>query len=342
MALASALLFGASTPFAKVLLGTTDPWMLAGLLYLGSGIGLFVVRIARRASFMDQGEVALRGKDWPWLGGAALAGGVVGPLLLMAGLALTPASAASLLLTLEGVFTALLAWIVFREHFHWRIALGMVVISMGALSLAWTGSITLAGLAGPLLIAGACLAWAIDNNLTRKVSLSDPLQIAMIKGLAAGSTNLVLSVANGASLPTATVIVLSALAGFIGYGISLVLFVVALRHIGTARTGAYFSTAPFVGAAIAILALGEPITAQIVGAAALMGFGVWLHLTEEHGHEHRHERLAHAHRHRHDEHHQHERDSRDPPGEPHTHRHVHKPIEHSHPHYPDAHHEHSH
>jgi drug/metabolite transporter (DMT)-like permease len=303
---------------------------------------LFFVRIARRVSSTDRGEAALRGKDWPWLGGAVLAGGVVGPLLLMAGLALTPASTASLLLTLEGVSTALIAWVVFREHFHWRIGLGMVVISMGALSLAWTGSITLAGLAGPLLIAGACLAWAIDNNLTRKVSLSDPVQIAMIKGLAAGTTNLALSVANGASLPTSTITVLAALAGFIGYGISLVLFVVALRTIGAARTGAYFSTAPFVGAAIAILALGEPITAQIVGAAVLMGVGVWLHLTEEHGHEHRHERLTHTHKHRHDEHHQHEHDSQDPSGEPHTHSHVHRPIQHSHPHYPDAHHEHCH
>lgn len=342
MALASAVLFGASTPFAKILLGTTDPWMLAGLLYLGSGIGLFFVQIARRASSIDQCEVALRDKDWPWLGGAVLAGGVVGPLLLMAGLALTPASTASLLLTLEGVSTALLAWVVFREHFHWRIGVGMVVILMGALSLAWTGSITLAGLAGPSLIAGACLAWAIDNNLTRKVSLSDPVQIAMIKGLAAGTTNLALSVANGASLPSSTITVLASLAGFIGYGISLVLFVVALRNIGAARTGAYFSTAPFIGAAIAILALGEPITAQIVGAAVLMGIGVWLHLTEEHGHEHRHERLTHTHRHRHDDHHQHEHDSHDPSGEPHTHSHVHRPIQHSHPHYPDAHHEHCH
>lgn len=342
MALASAALFGASTPFAKVLLGTIDPWMLAGLLYLGSGVGLFFVRITRRASSASQGETALRGKDWIWFGGSVLSGGVVGPLLVMVGLVLTPASTASLLLTLEGVFTAILAWVVFREHFQWRIGFGMAAISMGAISLAWTGSISLAGLAGPLLIAGACLAWAIDNNLTRKVSLSDPVQIAMIKGLAAGSCNLVLSVVNGASLPAATVVVLSALVGFIGYGVSLVLFVVALRHVGTARTGAYFSTAPFVGAAIAILVLGEPITIQIVGAAVLMGFGVWLHLTEQHEHEHQHELLAHSHRHRHDEHHQHEHDSHDPPGEPHTHWHVHSPIRHSHPHYPDAHHEHSH
>lgn len=342
MALSSAVLFGASTPFAKVLLGAIDPWMLAGLLYLGSGIGLFFVRIVRRASPTDHGEAALRGKDWPWFGGAVLAGGFVGPLLLMAGLALTPASTASLLLTLEGVFTAILAWVVFREHFQWRIGLGMAAISMGAVSLAWTGSISLAGLAGPLLIAGACLAWAVDNNLTRKVALSDPVQVAMIKGLAAGSVNLVLSVANGASLPAATAVLLSGLVGFIGYGVSLVLFVVALRHVGTARTGAYFSTAPFVGAAIAILALGEPITVQIVAAAILMGFGVWLHLTEQHEHEHQHEMLVHSHKHRHDEHHQHEHNSQDPPGEPHTHRHAHSPIRHSHPHYPDEHHRHQH
>ncbi len=342
MALSSAVLFGASTPFAKVLLGSIDPWMLAGLFYLGSGIGLFFVRIVRRASPADHGDVALRGKDWPWFGGAVLAGGFVGPLLLMAGLALTPASTASLLLTLEGVFTAIMAWVVFREHFQWRIGLGMAAISMGAVSLTWTGSFSLAGLAGPLLIAGACLAWALDNNLTRKVSLSDPIQITMIKGLIAGSVNFVLSVANGASLPAATVVVLSGLVGFIGYGISLVLFVVALRHIGTARTGAYFSTAPFVGAAIAILALSEPITVQIVAAAILMGFGVWLHLTEQHEHEHQHEVLAHSHKHRHDEHHQHEHNSQDPPGDPHTHWHVHSPIRHSHPHYPDAHHLHRH
>ncbi len=342
LALASAALFGASTPFAKILLGTIDPWMLAGLLYLGSGIGLFFVRIARRSLSMDQAEVALRGKDWFWLAGAVVTGGVVGPSLLMAGLALTPASTASLFLTLEGVFTALLAWVVFHEHFHWRIGIGMATISAGALSLAWTGSISFAGLAGPLLIAGACLAWAIDNNLTRKVSLSDPVQITMIKGLVAGTTNFTLSLANGVPIPGAAIIGLSGLAGFVGYGVSLVLFVVALRYLGTARTGAYFSTAPFVGAVLAIIVLGEPITAQIVAAAVLMSLGVWLHLTEQHEHEHQHEALAHSHKHRHDEHHQHEHNPPDSSGEPHTHWHVHTPIRHSHPHYPDAHHQHHH
>ena len=342
LALASAALFGASTPFAKALLGTTDPWMLAGLLYLGSGIGLLVIHLARRRAPTGRKELMLQGMDWPWFGAAVFAGGVVGPLLLMLGLALTPASIASLLLTLEGVFTALVAWIVFREHFHWRIGIGMVSISAGALSLAWTGSVSLEGLAGPLLIAGACLAWAVDNNLTRKVSLSDPVQIAMLKGLVAGSTNLLLALTTGGTLPDPISVAFAGIVGFAGFGVSLVLFVTALRHIGTARTGAYFSTAPFVGAALAIVVLGEPATLQILVAGVLMGFGVWLHLTESHAHEHKHEQIVHAHRHRHDDHHRHEHSPGDPPGDPHTHRHVHEPLGHTHSHYPDAHHAHPH
>ena len=336
LALASAALFGASTPFAKALLGTTDPWMLAGLLYLGSGIGLLAVRLVRRRAATGREEAALRGTDWPWFGAAVLAGGVIGPLLLMLGLALTPASTTSLFLTLEGAFTALVAWVVFLEHFHWRVGIGMAAISAGALSLAWTGSASLEGLAGPLLIAGACSAWAIDNNLTRKVSLGDPVQIAMLKGLVAGSTNLLLALATGGALPDPVSLALAGVVGFAGYGVSLVLFVIALRHIGAARTGAYFATAPFVGAALAIVALGEPATLQILLAGALMGFGVWLHLGETHAHAHAHEGLVHAHRHRHGH------GPGDPPGEPHTHRHVHAPLSHAHAHYPDAHHGHSH
>ena len=342
LALASAALFGASTPFAKVLLGTTDPWMLAGLLYLGSGIGLLAVRLVRRGAAPGREEMALRGQDWPWFGAAVVAGGVIGPLLLMLGLALTPAATASLLLTLEGAFTALVAWVVFREHFHWRVGIGMAAISAGALSLAWTGSVSLEGLAGPLLIAGAGLAWAIDNNLTRKVSLGDPVQIAMLKGLVAGIANLLLALAAGGALPDPISLALAGVVGFAGYGVSLVLFVTALRHIGAARTGAYFATAPFVGAALAIVVLGEPATPQMLAAGALMGLGVWLHLGESHAHAHKHEETVHAHRHRHDDHHRHEHGPDDPPGEPHTHRHVHAPLEHAHAHYPDAHHGHSH
>jgi drug/metabolite transporter (DMT)-like permease len=343
-ALASAVLFGASTPLAKILVGTIDPWMLAALLYLGSGIGLAVLRAGLRlgrASATPM-EAPLRGAGWLWFGGAILAGGVIGPVLLMVGLTRTPAASASLLLNLEGVLTALLAWFVFRENFDRRIALGMIAIAAGAAVLSWQGTLSLDTLAGPLAIIGACLVWAIDNNLTRKVSLSDPLQIAMLKGLIAGSVNLVLALSLGASLAAAGVLLGAALVGLLGYGMSLVLFVIALRHLGTARTGAYYSTAPFVGALIAVVALGEPASIQLILAAGLMGVGVWLHLTERHEHDHEHAPIEHEHSHRHDEHHRHGHDADDPPGEPHTHRHVHIALRHRHPHYPDAHHRHGH
>lgn len=340
-ALAAAGLFGASTPFAKLLVGRTDPVLLAGLLYLGSGVGLtgWWVWSRRRGK---RSETPLRRADLPWLSGAVAAGGVVGPLLLMFGLTITPASTASLLLNLEGVLTALLAWVVFRENFDRRIALGMVAITAGGVMLSWEGGVTSGNLWGPLAVAGACLAWAIDNNLTRKVSAGDPVQIAAVKGLAAGGVNVVLALVRGAALPDGWTVAACAVVGLAGYGVSLTLFVLALRSLGTARTGAYFSVAPFVGAAVSILLLGDQPTVALLGAAALMGVGVWLHLTERHDHEHQHEELFHEHAHVHDDHHQHEHGPDDPAGEPHTHPHRHAPMRHSHPHYPDIHHRHKH
>jgi drug/metabolite transporter (DMT)-like permease len=245
-------------------------------------------------------------------------------------------------LNLEGVLTALLAWFVFRENFDRRIAAGMLAITAGAAVLSWQGSLSFNNAIGPLAIIGACLAWAVDNNLTRKVSLSDPVQIAMLKGLIAGTVNLVLALLLGASLPALPAILAAAIVGLLGYGMSLVLFVVALRHLGTARTGAYYSTAPFVGAIIAVVGLGEPVNLQIIVAGALMGIGVWFHLTERHEHEHEHAPLSHEHRHVHDDHHRHSHGPDDPAGEPHTHRHVHVRLRHRHAHYPDAHHRHGH
>jgi drug/metabolite transporter (DMT)-like permease len=341
LALLAAALFGASTPCAKLLLASVHPWLLAGLLYLGSGAGLFLLRLARygRAA---AGEKPLQGAEWSWLGAAILAGGVIAPVLLTYGLVHASATSASLLLNLEGVLTAVVAWFVFRENFDRRIALGMLCIVAGAAVLAWPDELTSSGLGGSLAIAGACLGWALDNNLTRKVSLSDPVQIAMLKGLAAGGVNLLLALMQGAELPASGDVLAAGVVGFLGYGISLVLFVMALRHVGAARTGAYFSTAPFVGAALGVLLLHEAIGAQLLGAGLLMGFGVWLHLTERHAHEHEHEPLRHAHRHRHDAHHQHAHGPHDPPGEPHSHAHVHAPLRHSHRHQPDAHHRHRH
>lgn len=343
LGIASAALFGASTPLAKALLGEgVNPWLLAGLLYLGSGLGLAVVHFGRKAAGRPSEEAPLARGDWIWMALVALAGGVAGPVLLMLGLTTTPASSAALLLNLEGLATMAIAWLVFRENVDRRLLLGAAAILAGALLLSWQGG-GLAGFGlGALYIAGACLAWGIDNNLTRRISGSDPVQIAMIKGLVAGTVNFALATAMGSHLPATRLIAGAAVVGFLGYGVSLVLFVLALRYLGTARTGAYFSTAPFIGALLAVALFSEPVTWTLIVAAALMAGGLYLHLVERHDHEHAHEALEHEHPHAHDEHHQHAHGPGDPTGEPHTHRHRHEHLIHKHPHYPDLHHRHGH
>lgn len=340
-ALVAAALFGASTPFAKLLLGEgVAPVLLAGLLYLGSGCGLGLWWLVR--SRRVTGEASLTRADLPWLAGAIAAGGVAGPVLLMLGLAATPASTASLLLNLEGVFTALLAWFVFGENFDRRIALGMLAIMAGGVVLSWAGRPEAGVPWGPLAVAGACLCWAIDNNLTRQVSAADPVQIVAAKGLVAGAVNTAIAFATGAAVPNVPAVLGATGVGFVGYGVSLACFVLALRHLGTARTGAYFSTAPFVGAAVSLLVFREGVSLPLAAAGALMGLGVYLHLTERHEHEHEHAEVTHEHAHVHDEHHQHAHGPDDPPGEPHAHPHRHAPVRHSHPHFPDLHHRHEH
>ncbi|MGH6933368.1 MAG: DMT family transporter [Dongiaceae bacterium] len=342
LALASALLFGASVPATKLLVAEINPWLLAGLLYLGSGTGLWVIRSTCRLSAKRMRDMPISAQEWRWLGAAILAGGVIGPVLMMAGLRTTSGSTAALLLNLESVFTALIAWIVFRENFDRRIVLGVIAILLGALTLSWRGGVGLAGWSGPLLIGGACLAWALDNNLTRRVSLGDAGRIAMLKGLVAGVTNIGLAAGLGVSWPAVGTLLVAGAVGFVGYGLSLVLFVLALRQLGAARAGAYYATAPFFGAAVAIVALGDNPSVQFLAAGLLMGTGVWLHLTERHEHEHAHADETHRHSHSHDSHHDHSHGPADPAGEPHTHVHAHAPRRHKHPHYPDAHHRHGH
>jgi drug/metabolite transporter (DMT)-like permease len=342
MAMGSAALFGASTPFAKLLLGGgVDPWLLAGLLYLGSGLGLGVLHLVQRSHSGPVTEAPLERRDLPWLGLVVLAGGVIGPILLMIGLRQTAASSAALLLNVEGLATMGIAWVVFKENVDGRLLIGALAILLGAVLLSWQGGPTGVGF-GAVAIIGACVAWGIDNNLTRKLSSADPVQIAMIKGLFAGAVNLALAFGRGAALPPPVEIAAGGVIGFFGYGVSLVLFVFALRHLGSARTGAYFSTAPFIGAVLAIALFGEPMTVQLIAAALLMGIGLYFHLAERHEHEHVHRAFEHSHRHVHDEHHQHEHAPRDSVGEPHMHLHRHEAMVHKHPHYPDLHHRHGH
>ena len=385
-ALVSAALFGASTPLAKLLLEGVDPLLLAGLLYLGSGIGLSLVQmVARLRRRRALGEAPLRGRQWLWLGLAIAFGGVGAPGLLMYGLATTSAAAAALLLNLEPIFTVLLAWLVFGEAIGARIAVGMAAIAAGALVLSWqsgnaAGSpLALAAIAAACLgwavdnnltrkialtdpvqiaalkggaagvvnvalaaIALACLGWAVDNNLTRKIALTDPVQIAALKGAVAGVVNVALALSAGASVPSAGKIGAAALVGLVGYGASLVLFVRALRAAGAARTGAYFSLAPFFGGALSVALFGESLSIRLVAAGLLMGLGVWLHLTERHEHDHEHVDVEHDHLHAHDEHHHHDHAGGEAGGAPHAHRHRHDRLTHRHLHFPDVHHEHPH
>ena len=338
-ALVSALLFGAGTPFAKILLNDdVSPWLLAGLLYCGSGLGLGLYRLVRRAP-----RVRITKAEILPLIGAVFFGGIAGPVLLMFGLSNMPASGASLLLNAEGVFTAALAWFVFKENFDRRIALGMLAIVAGAVALSIPSGANFGSPWPSLAILGACLSWGLDNNLTRKIALNDATWLAAVKGGVAGPVNLILAFAVGARLPGVVNIAAAMAIGLVAYGISLVLFIVAMRHVGTARASAYYSIAPFFGAMLAIT-FGDPVSWPIIIAGVLMAFGVWLHLSERHEHEHTHDETTHDHWHTHDEHHQHEHDDEHLVGENgwHKHVHTHQVLTHTHEHYPDSHHRHGH
>ena len=340
-ALLGAALFGASTPVAKLLVGEIGPLTLAGLLYAGSGLGLGLWLALRAWLRPGAAGARIARGDAKWLAGAVVSGGVIGPVLLMFALSAASASTVSLLLNLESVFTALLAWFVFQENFDRRVMLGMLLIVCGGVLLSWPSGGISSSLPA-LAVAGACLCWALDNNLTRKISAGDPVRIAAIKGLAAGAVNLGAAAALGAARPALNSALAAAGVGLIGYGVSLALFVAALRLLGSARTGAYFATAPFIGAAASFALLGEAPDALFWAAAALIAAGVALHLSERHGHAHRHETLEHEHPHTHDEHHRHEHDFAWDGAEPHSHPHGHVPLTHSHEHYPDIHHRHGH
>lgn len=340
-AVLAAALFGASIPVAKLLLADISPLVLAGFLYIGSGLGVALIRLLRDRKWINP---ELSPSEWGWLLGATLFGGVLAPVALMFGLARLDAAGTALLLNLEGVFTAVLAWVIFRENADRRIVLGMAAIVGGGVVLAWPSDAagTPATLPGTLLVIAACLGWAIDNNLTRKVSAKDALFIVALKGTVAGSFSLALALGLDMNLPTPGKAAMAMLVGLASYGMSLVLFVLALRALGTARTGAYFSTAPFIGAALALLFPPQAPGVMLLVAAGFMAIGVWLHVTEHHEHEHRHDPESHEHPHVHDAHHHHVHDFAWDGSEPHQHPHQHDVLIHVHPHFPDVAHRHQH
>jgi drug/metabolite transporter (DMT)-like permease len=336
--LLAAALFGLSAPLAKRLLGETTPQVLAGLLYLGSGIGLSVVRIFRRPIT----EAPLSRGDVPTLAAVAISGGVLGPLLMLIGLGRVSALAGSLLLNLEGPFTMAIAVLVFREHLGRYGVIAAGCILLGAALLRFQPGTIGVDTIGMLAIAAACLCWAIDNNLTQRLSLRDPFAIVRIKSLTAGSFNLLLGLLLAGSLPRWPALVAALVLGAFSYGASVVLDAYALRLVGAAREAAYFATAPFVGALASLALLRERLELLDAAAMGLMALGVVALLRERHSHRHVHEVLDHSHQHVHDEHHRHGHGPNDPPGEPHSHEHHHDRVAHEHPHVPDAHHRHKH
>ena len=340
VALLAAALFGASTPLAKLLQADIAPGLLAGLLYLGSGAGLGLVKLALRLG-RHTAQPPLQASDAPWLAGAVASGGIAAPLLLLWGLAGATASDVSLLLNLEGILTALIAALVFKEAVAGRIWLAACLMLGAGLLLGYEAQAGFELSLRMLAVIAACALWALDNNLTRRISAADPVAIAMVKGLAAGSVNIAAALAFGASFPGGVPLAGALALGWLAYGISLTLYIVALRHLGSARAAAHFSTAPFLGAALSIGLLGEPVTAGFAAAFALMIAASWLVLSERHAHAHLHARLVHEHLHVHDAHHQHAHRGGEGP-EPHSHPHEHEPLAHSHPHLPDLHHRHPH
>ncbi len=278
----AAFLFGASTPLSKLLLAKTNPWFLAGILYLGAGIGILILMMIRSLLHKNHSQVSLTQKDIPWLVGTTFFGGILAPVLLMHGLITTEAASASLFLNTEVVFTVLIAWFIFKERFNRRIFMGIFFIVLGGFILSWVPHPSIRHLVGPFFIVGACLCWGIDNNITRKISASDPLQITIIKSLVAGATNLFLGIMFHAQFSSFSVLLITSILGFLSYGLSLLCFILALRYIGTSRAGALFSLAPFVGTGLSVLFLGESFSVYMGIAAVFMAVGVGLFLSERH------------------------------------------------------------
>jgi drug/metabolite transporter (DMT)-like permease len=336
--LAAAALFGASAPIAKLLLPTLPPLMMSALLYLGAGLALFALQAVPIAR---AGEPKLTQSDWPLLLGVVGFGGVLGPALLLFGLIHVSGVMGALLLNLEAPFTIAIALLFFGEHLSRNEATSAAVIIGGAVLL--SGAPDVHGtLVGALLIAAACVCWGLDNNLTQRLSLKDPRQIVRFKALGAGAFSLVLALlAHQWRAPSPAWLFALAL-GAVSYGASIALDVLALRLLGAAREAAFFSTAPFFGAALAVPLLGETFAWKAAAASVVMASGVALLLRARHGHFHLHEPIAHEHLHVHDAHHQHSHTPGTLEAEPHSHWHAHAPLAHDHPHVSDAHHRHRH
>lgn len=340
--LISASLFGLSPPLAKILVDNINPIVLAGLLYLGAFLGLSMYTLGKNLIVSkEEKERALEKHDIPWLAGAIIAGGVLGPITLMMGLKMISGFVTSLLLNLEGLTTGLIAVLIFKEDPGKRIWLALIAMSIAGVLLSWNSQQGTFNIIGPLLIVFAMICWGIDNNLTRNISQKNPVHIAAIKGIVAGSTSIGIALLLGNSINISNSILFALILGAFSYGVSLVMFIKALEGLGSFRTGLFFSVAPFIGAVASLILFDERIELIMIPAVILMVLGVYFVVTEKHAHEHDHVDLRHSHYHTHeDPHHDHNHDEEISEG--HIHEHSHEDLSHTHLHWPDSHHRHDH
>lgn len=332
----AALTFGLSTPLSKLLMGRLDPMVLACMLYFGAWLGLSLLSL-----FPGESKgVRLEKRHLPFFLISVLVGGVLGQLLLMWGIAHTAASSAALLMNLEVVWTVLIAGLFFGEHLGGRVLFAMALMFGAGALISYQGSFSgLSGFSlGSLAVVASFFCWGLDNNVTNRLSEIDPVELTRIKGAISGCLNLLFALFLGKQLHWDAAIFGALLLGALTYGGSLVLFIRALRVLGTARTGAYFGMSPFIGALASILILRDPVTPHLLVAGLVMALAAYLLLGERHSHPHEHPAIEHEHFHEHDEHHRHHEEEE----LPHCHLHVHEPQEHAHPHTPDLHHRHVH
>lgn len=273
-AIAAPLLYSISIPLSKLFLQTVDPWLLAGWMDLATGVGMATVYGGRALIWHTPIKNPLQGQDWNWMWGSIAAGGVIAPVLQTFGIAYSTAATASLLLNLEGVFTSLIAWVIFREVFNRSIAYGLSFITAGSMMLVGTNTASVSFSLGSLAVIGASLAWATTSNFTHKISHCDPVQVVSIKTLVSGGVNVAIALALGNTLPPLPLLVAISLASFFCIGSTFICFILALRHIGTSRAGTFFALFPFTGAIFSIVLLKEPLTLNLLGAAVLMAIGL--------------------------------------------------------------------
>jgi drug/metabolite transporter (DMT)-like permease len=335
----AAVCYGISSPVSKLLLGIIQPIFMASLLYLGAGLGMGVVILVNNAKDKQRTEAKLGRNDLPYIIGM-IALDILAPILLMSGLVLSSPASVSLLNNFEIVATSAIALIVFKEMVGKRMWLSIILITVATIILSFEDIRDFSFSFGSLLVLGACVSWGFENNCTRMLSLKNPLEIVVLKGLGSGIGSLIIALVAKAYSINIAYIIFALLLGFFAYGLSVYFYILAQRNLGAARTSAYYAAAPFIGVILSFVFFREALTLSFAVALVVMAVGTYLAVSERHIHVHIHKAMEHEHRHNHkDGHHNHQHETIE--GE-HSHLHTHEKLEHKHLHTPDLHHDHTH